>query len=77
MRLYVTSNHADLKYIADQFDIPFLHLPMGTTPSSTKEEKAAAKAKQEGLIEEALVKYKVWRHTHAHSFDSDVQSVTY
>lgn len=51
----IMSNHADLKYIADQFDIPFQHLPMEVVD----DDKAAAKVKQEAKIEEALAKYKV------------------
>lgn len=58
----IMSNHAELKYIADQFDIPFLHLPMiypGGFANATTDEKAATKVKQEAQIDAALAKYKV------------------
>ena len=51
----IMSNHAELKYIADQFDIPFLHLPMVIVD----DDKVLAKKKQEALIDAALTKYKV------------------
>ena len=49
---FIISNHTDLKYIADQFGIPFHHLPM--EPEKHGGDKAAAKAAQEARIE-ALV----------------------
>ena len=49
---FIISNHTDLKYIADQFGIPFHHLPM--EPERHGGDKAAAKAAQEARIE-ALV----------------------
>lgn len=52
----IMSNHAELQYIADQFGIPFLHLPMLIADDG---DKVAAKAKQEAQIETALAEYKV------------------
>ena len=49
---FIISNHTDLKHIADQFGIPFHHLPM--EPEKHGGDKAAAKAAQEARIE-ALV----------------------
>lgn len=46
---FILSNHSDLQYIANQFNIPFYHI------SVTKENKAHAEAEQLKL----LIKYKV------------------
>ena len=46
---FILSNHNDLKYIADQFEIPFFHVPF------SKENRAKAEKEQLDLLE----KYKV------------------
>lgn len=46
---FIVSNHPDLKDIADQFEIPFYHIPV------TKETKAAAEEKQLALLQEKQV----------------------
>jgi len=51
----IMSNHAELQYIADQFGIPFMHLPMVVVDG----DKDSAKVAQEAQIEAALVKHKV------------------
>ena len=51
---FIISNHTDLKYIADQFGIPFHHLPM--EPEKHGGDKAAAKAAQEARIEAVVEK---------------------
>lgn len=42
---FILSNHMDLKYIADQFDIPFFHIPF------KKENRIEAEKKQLELLE--------------------------
>ncbi len=41
---FILSNHQDLKYIADQFQIPYYHIPV------TKENKESAETKQLDLL---------------------------
>ncbi len=43
---FIVSNHPDLKYIAEQFKIPYYHIPV------TKDTKADAEAEQLGLLKE-------------------------
>lgn len=43
---FILSNHLDLKYIADQFDIPFFHIPFN------KENRIKAEKKQLELLEQ-------------------------
>lgn len=50
---FIVSNHPDLKYIADQFDIPFYHIPV------SKENKAAAEEKQLTLLKDNQVNFIV------------------
>lgn len=50
---FIVSNHADLKPIADQFEIPFYHIPM------TKATKAIAEEKQLALLKEHNVNFVV------------------
>ncbi|HUH47905.1 MAG TPA: formyltetrahydrofolate deformylase [Arenibacter sp.] len=42
---FILSNHMDLEYIAEQFDIPFFHIPV------SKENKLAAESQQLDLLE--------------------------
>ena len=46
---FILSNHADLEYIADQFNIPYYHVPI------KKEFKEKAEAQQLALLNEHLV----------------------
>ncbi len=46
---FIVSNHTDLSDIAEQFDIPFYHIPV------TKKNKAAAEEKQLALLQEKQV----------------------
>lgn len=50
---FILSNHNDLKYVADQFEIPFFHLPI------TKENKIEAEAKQLELLQKHKVDFIV------------------
>ena len=50
---FILSNHNDLRYIAEQFDIPFYHVPV------TKETKAAAEDKQLELLKKYNVDFFV------------------
>ncbi len=50
---FILSNHADLKIIAQRFDIPFFHIPV------TKENKAEAEAQQLALLKENQVDFIV------------------
>jgi len=50
---FIVSNHMDLKYIADQFNIPFYHIPV------TKETKAIAEDKQLALLKEHHIDFVV------------------
>lgn len=50
---FIVSNHPDLKYIADQFEIPFYHIPV------SKETKAAAEEKQLTLLKDNQVNFIV------------------
>lgn len=50
---FILSNHQDLKYIADQFNIPFYHVPFS---KSTRQE---AEAKQLTLLKEHQVDFVV------------------
>ncbi|KAG1654436.1 Formyltetrahydrofolate deformylase [Nymphon striatum] len=50
---FIVSNHSDLKDIADQFDIPFYHIPV------TKETKAIAEDKQLILLKENQIDFIV------------------
>lgn len=52
---FIISNHTDLKYIADQFGIPFFHLPM--EPEKFGGDKVKAKAAQEAKIEALIEKH--------------------
>lgn len=52
---FIISNHPDLKYIAEQFEIPFFHFPLVADSG----DKSKAKAEQEALIEAAIAKYEV------------------
>ena len=52
---FIISNHTDLKYIADQFGIPFFHLPMETEKFGG--DKVKAKAAQEAKIEAVIEKH--------------------
>src|SRR5690606_15445426 len=42
---FILSNHADLEYVAKQFDIPFFHIPI------SKENKLTAESQQLDLLE--------------------------
>ena len=55
----IISNHDTLRHIADQFGIPFFHLPMKKVPNATEEEKLAFKLEQEAAIESLLTKYDI------------------
>lgn len=50
---FIISNHMDLKYIADQFNIPFHHIPV------TKETKSMAEDEQLALLKENKVDFIV------------------
>ncbi|WP_116770703.1 formyltetrahydrofolate deformylase [Maribacter litoralis] len=50
---FILSNHNDLKYIADQFDIPFFHVPF------TKANKVAAEQEQIAILEKYNVDFIV------------------
>lgn len=50
---FIVSNHPDLNEIADQFGIPFYHIPV------TKETKASAEEKQLALLKEKQVNFIV------------------
>ncbi|MDX1365261.1 MAG: formyltetrahydrofolate deformylase, partial [Arenibacter latericius] len=50
---FILSNHPDLSYIADQFNIPFHHIPI------SKENKLAAEEKHISLLEEYKVDFIV------------------
>jgi len=50
---FIISNHADLSYIANQFNIPFYHIPV------TKQSKAEAEKKQLSLLREHQVDFIV------------------
>ncbi|MGB3145992.1 MAG: formyltetrahydrofolate deformylase [Maribacter sp.] len=50
---FILSNHNDLKYIADQFNLPFFHVPF------TKENRAEAEQQQLQLLEEFKVDFIV------------------
>ena len=52
---FIMSNHTDLKYIADQFGIPFFHLPM--EPEKFGGDNVKAKAAQEAKIEAVIEKH--------------------
>ncbi|TMM53152.1 formyltetrahydrofolate deformylase [Maribacter algarum] len=50
---FIISNHEDLRYIANQFDIPFYHIPI------SKENKSAAEDEQLKLLKEHQVDFFV------------------
>ncbi len=50
---FIASNHDDLRYIADQFQIPYFHIPV------SKETKAIAEEKQLDLLKEHQVDFIV------------------
>ena len=50
---FIISNHNDLRYIAEQFDIPFHHIPI------TKENKAEGESKQLHLLKEHRIDFIV------------------
>ncbi|HDZ05651.1 hypothetical protein LCGC14_0066440 [marine sediment metagenome] len=50
---FILSNHNDLRYIADQFDIPFFHVPF------TKENRAVAEKEQLTLLKKYNVDFIV------------------
>jgi len=50
---FIISNHMDLKYIADQFNIPFYHIPV------TKKTKSIAEDKQLALLKEHHIDFVV------------------
>ncbi len=50
---FILSNHPDLKFIADQFNIPFYHIPF------SKENREAAEEKQLTLLKEHKVDFVV------------------
>ncbi|WP_335966325.1 formyltetrahydrofolate deformylase [Galbibacter sp. PAP.153] len=50
---FISSNHPDLKYIADSFNIPFFHIPV------TKETKAASEKEQLRLLKKHGVDFIV------------------
>lgn len=50
---FIISNHPDLKYIADQFQIPYYYIPV------TKETKTSAEGKQLELLKEYSVDFIV------------------
>lgn len=50
---FIISNHIDLKYIADQFDIPFFHIPV------TKETKSMAEDEQLALLKKNNIDFIV------------------
>lgn len=50
---FIISNHQDLEYIADQFQIPYYHIPV------TKETKTSAEEKQLKLLKEYNVDFIV------------------
>ncbi|WP_437396996.1 formyltetrahydrofolate deformylase [Flagellimonas lutimaris] len=50
---FILSNHKDLEYVAEQFDIPYFHIPV------TKETKAEAEDKQLELLEKYGVDFIV------------------
>ncbi|UII78819.1 formyltetrahydrofolate deformylase [Flagellimonas sp. CMM7] len=50
---FIISNHQDLEYIADQFQIPYYHIPV------TKETKTLAEEKQLNLLKEYKVDFIV------------------
>ncbi len=49
----IISNHADLGYIAEQFGIPYFHIPV------TKENKATAEEEQLGLLDQHKIDFAV------------------
>lgn len=50
---FIISNHVDLKYIANQFDIPFYHIPV------TKETKSMAEDEQLALLKKNNIDFIV------------------
>ena len=50
---FILSNHPDLKYVADQFEIPFYHIPV------SKEKKETAEQEQMKLLEQHKVDFIV------------------
>jgi formyltetrahydrofolate deformylase len=50
---FILSNHIDLEYVADQFDIPFFHIPF------TKENKIEAEKEQLKLLQEQGIDFIV------------------
>ena len=50
---FILSNHADLQYVADQFEIPFYHIPV------SKENKESAEQEQIKLLERHKVDFIV------------------
>lgn len=50
---FILSNHPDLKYVADQFEIPFYHIPV------SKENKEIAEQEQMKLLEQHNVDFIV------------------
>jgi formyltetrahydrofolate deformylase len=50
---FILSNHKDLEYVAEQFNIPFFHVPV------TKETKLQAEAEQLSLLKEHRVDFIV------------------
>lgn len=50
---FILSNHKDLEYVAEQFNIPFFHVPV------TKETKSQAEAEQLSLLKEHRVDFIV------------------
>ena len=50
---FILSNHPDLKYVADQFEIPFYHIPV------SKENKENAEQEQMKLLEQHKVDFIV------------------
>ena len=55
----IISNHDTLRHVAEQFEVPFFHLPMDKKPNATEEEKFEAKLRQEAEIEKLIEQYDI------------------
>ena len=55
----IISNHDTLRPVAEQFNIPFYHLPMEKKPDASPAEKMEAKLKQEAQIEDLLKEFDI------------------
>ncbi|MGX1929583.1 formyltetrahydrofolate deformylase [Flagellimonas sp. 2504JD4-2] len=54
---FILSNHPDLKYIADQFQIPYYHVPVSKDTKKTAEQKQLELLKEHGVNFIVLARY--------------------